>query len=128
MSHEFFATVGIPLLRGRSFADFDTEKSQPVAVVNETFVREFLRGADPIGQSFGYDAENTHRFQIVGVVKDSRVNDVRENVPPTIYHSLSQDEIDVESLNVRTFGDPAQLVPAIRETVRSVDPNLPIGR
>ena len=127
VSHGFFATTGIPLLRGRSFTDFDTEKSPPVVVVNETFGREFLHGKDPIGQYFGYDAENTHHFQIVGVVKDSRVNDVRESVPPTIYHSLAQEAIDVESLNIRTYGDPAQLVPAIRETVQSVDPNLPIG-
>jgi len=127
VSHGFFATTAIPLLRGRSFADYDTEKSPPVVVVNETFVREFLHGKDPIGQYFGYDAENTNRFQVVGVVKDSRVNDVRESVPPTIYHSLSQDVIDVESLNIRTYGDPAHLVPAIRENVQSVDPNLPIG-
>jgi len=66
-------------------------------------------------------------FQIVGVVKDSRINDIRENVPPTIYHSLSQEVLDVESVNVRTFGDPAQLIPQIRDAVRSTDPRLPIG-
>jgi hypothetical protein len=70
----------------------------------------------------GYDALNPRLFQIVGVVKDSRVNDVREDVPPTVYHSLSQDVQDVGSLNVRTFGYPTQLVRDIREAVRSVDP------
>jgi predicted permease len=127
VSHEFFQTTGIPLLEGRSFADFDTGHSPPVVVVNEAFVRQFLRGKNPIGQYYGYDAENPYRFQIVGVVKDSRVNDVRESVPPTIYHSLSQDVTDVESLNVRTWANPTQLVTAIRETVRSVDPNLAMG-
>jgi len=127
VSNEFFATTAIPLVEGRAFADSDTEKSSKVVVVNQAFVREFLPGKDPIGSYYGYDATNPRQFQIVGVVKDSRVNDVRENVPPTIYHSLSQDVMDVESVNVRTFGDPAQLLPKIREAVRGVDPNVPVG-
>jgi predicted permease len=127
VSQEFFATTGIALIEGRSFADSDTENSPKVAVVNQAFVREFLHGKDAIGEHYGYTAENPYLFQIVGVVRDSRVNDIRESDPPTIYHSLTQDVIDVESLNVRTFGDPAQLIGAIRDTVRSVDPNLPIG-
>ena len=127
VSPSFFLTAGIPLVRGRSFADSDTEHSPSVVVVNEAFVREFLAGKNPVGQYFGYEATNPYHIQIVGVVKDSRVNDVRESVPPTIYHSLSQDITDVESLTVRTWANPAQLVTAIRETVRKVDPNLPIG-
>ncbi len=95
--------------------------------VNQAFIRQFLPGKDPIGQYYGYDAANPHLFQIVGVVKDSRVNDVREDVPPTVYHSLSQDVMDVESVNVRTFGDPAQLVQQLRDALRSIDPKLPIG-
>lgn len=126
VTHEFFATTGIPLIEGRSFADSDTEKSPAVVVVNQEFVREFFKGKDPIGQYYGYDAENSRRFQIVGVVRDSRANDIRESAPPTIYHSLLQDVIDVESLNVRTFGDPAQLVPKVRDAVRSVDAKIPI--
>jgi predicted permease len=127
VSQEFFASTGIPLLVGRLFADSDTENSPRVVVVNQAFVREFLPGNNPIGQYYGYDALNPRLYEIVGVVKDSRVNDVREDVPPTIYHSLSQEVQDVGSLNVRTFGNPAQLVRNIRETVRRVDPALAIG-
>jgi predicted permease len=127
VSNDFFATTAIPLIQGRTFADSDSEKSPKVLVVNETFVRQFLPGKDPIGQYYGYEAQNPRMFQIVGVVKDSRINDIRENVPPTIYHSLSQEVVDVESINVRSFGDPAQLIPEIRNAVRSVDPRLPIG-
>jgi predicted permease len=126
VTNEFFATTGLQLIKGRSFADSDTEKSPAVVVVNEEFVREFFKAQDPIGQYYGYDAENPRRFQIVGVVKDSRINDIRESAPPTAYHSLSQDVIDIETLNVRTFGNPAELIPKIREVVRSVDPGLPI--
>jgi predicted permease len=127
VSQHFLGTAGIPLLYGRDFASTDTEQSPAVAIVNRTFVREFLHDKNPVGQYFGYDATNDHRFQIVGVVKDARVNDIRESAPPMIYHSLAQDVIDVESLDVRTFGDPVQLMPEIRQAVRGVDPNLPIG-
>ncbi|HXW93995.1 MAG TPA: ABC transporter permease [Terriglobales bacterium] len=127
VSQEFFATAGIPLIAGRGFADFDTEKSPAVAVVNQAFVREFLHDQNPLGQYFGYDGEHPYRIQIVGMVKDSRVNDIHESAPPTIYHSLAQDAVDVESLLVRSAADPAQLISQVREAVRSVDPNLPIG-
>ena len=127
VSQHFLATTGIPLLDGRGFATTDTERSPAVAIVNQTFVHEFLHDKNPLGQYFGYDATNDHRFQIVGVMKDARVNDIREIAPPMIYHSLAQDVIDVESLDVRTFGNPAQLVADVRQAVRSVDPNLPIG-
>jgi predicted permease len=127
VSQHFFGTAGIPLIEGRDFATIDTEKSPPVAIVNQTFVHEFLKDKDPVGQYFGYDAKNDHRFQIVGLVKDARVNDIRESAPPMIYHSVAQDVVDAESLDVRTFGDPGQLITQIRLAVRSVDPNLPIG-
>jgi predicted permease len=126
VTNEFFATTGLPLIKGRSFADSDTETSPPVVVVNEEFVREFFNGKDAIGQYFGYDTENSRRFQVIGVVRDSRINDIRESAPPTAYHSLAQDVIDIATLNVRTFGDPAELLAKIRDVVRSVDPTLPI--
>jgi predicted permease len=127
VSRHFLGTTGIALLDGRDFATTDTDKSPAVAIVNQTFVRQFLHGSNPIGQYFGYDAANDHRFQIVGVVKDARVNDIRESAPPMIYHSLAQDLIDVESLEVRTYGDPARLISDVRRAVRSVDASLPIG-
>jgi predicted permease len=127
VSHGFFETTAIPLVGGRLFSDSDTEKSPKVVVVNETFVRQFLSGKTPLGQYYGYDAANPHQFEIVGVVKDSRFNDIREDIPPTIFHSLVQDPDEIGSLNVRTFGDPAPLVAQIRDAVRSVDPKLPIA-
>jgi len=127
VSQDFLRTAGIPLLSGRDFATTDTEKSPPVAIVNQTFVHEFLHDRNPIGQYFGYNATQNHRFQIVGVVRDARVDDITEGASPMIYHALAQDVIDVESLDVRTSGDPARLIPDVRQAVRSVDPNLPIG-
>jgi predicted permease len=127
VSQHFFDTVGIPLVEGRVFATTDREKTPAVTVVNQAFVREFLKDKNPVGQFFGYDAANDHRFQIVGVVKDARVNDIRESAPPMIYHSIAQDVVDAESLDVRTLADPGQLISQVRQAVRGVDPNLPIG-
>jgi predicted permease len=127
VSEHFFATAGIPVLAGRDFGSTDKETTPPVTVVNETFVRQFLGNRDPIGQYFGYDAAHDHRFQIVGVVKDARVNDIREDAPPMIYHSLVQDLTDIESLDVRTTADPRQLMAQVRQAVGRVDPNLPVG-
>jgi predicted permease len=127
VSQHYLSTTGIPLLAGRDFADTDTEKSPPVAIVNQTFVHQFLHDRDAVGQYFGYDAVNDHRFQIIGVMKDARLNEINDSVPPMIYHSITQDVVDAESLDVRTDGDPALLLQPVREAVRSVDPNLPIG-
>jgi predicted permease len=127
VSDHFFDTVGIPFVEGRNFATADNVKSPAVAIVNQTFVHEFLKDKNPIGQYFGYDAVNDHRFQIIGVVKDARVNDIRESAPPMILHSIAQDVIDVESLDVRTVADPSQLISQVRQAVRSIDPNLPFG-
>jgi predicted permease len=127
VSQHYFSTTGIPLLEGRDFSAGDTENIPPVAVVNQTFVHQFLHDKEAVGQYFGYDSVNDHRFEIVGVVKDARVDDINESAPPMIYHSIVQDVVDAASLDVRTAGDPSHLVPAIRQAVRSVDPNLPIG-
>ena len=127
VSNEFFTTTGISLIRGRCFRDSDTEKSPQVVVVNQTFVRQFLPENDPLGHYYGYDARTPRQFQIVGVVQDSRINDIREEVPPTIYHSLSQNVQDFESVNVRSAGDPRHLLSQVRQAVHRVDPKLPVG-
>ena len=100
MSQHYFDTVGIRLVEGRDFATTDSEKTPAVTIVNQAFVREFLKNKNPIGQYFGYDETNDHRFQIVGVVKDARVNDIREIAAPMIYHSIAQEIVDAESLDV----------------------------
>jgi predicted permease len=127
VSQHYLSTTGIPLLEGRDFAASDTEKTPPVAIVNQTFVHQFLHDKEAIGQYFGYDSVNDHRFQIVGVVKDARVDVITDSAPPMIYHSIAQDVTDAASLDVRTAGDPAQFINAVGRAVRSVDPNLPIG-
>lgn len=81
---DYFKVLGIPLLRGRSFAVSDTMVSTPVAIVNETFVKRFLQGTNSIGtriQTHGWNGTKTQWATIVGVVKDERDSLVRPPYP-----------------------------------------------
>src|SRR6266540_3052635 len=81
---EYFETVGMTILRGRSFTarDFDRESGQKAVIVNETFARDYFGEEDPIGQRFGYNAAGDE-FEIVGVVKDTKHSSLRETTQPT---------------------------------------------
>ncbi len=92
-SPEYFETMGIPLLSGRGFAAPDTAMSQRVAVVNQTFVRRFLNGADPIGQTLRTHPEPDYPstlYQIVGVMADSKYQNLREEIPPFVIAPSTQ--------------------------------------
>ena len=90
----FFRTLGTPVVAGRDFDDHDDKASARVAIVNETFARQFLNGRSPVGQTFQIEeapgVERTH-FHIVGVVKDTKYSDLREPFGPIAYVSLDQD-------------------------------------
>ena len=85
--------MGIPLLNGRGFAETDTSVSQRVAVVNQTFVRRFLNGADPIGQTLRTNPEPGYPstvYQIVGVMADSKYQNLRDETPPFVIAPFTQ--------------------------------------
>jgi predicted permease len=93
VSPGYFQTMGIPLLRGRGFNQNDTATSPHVAVVNQTFVRQCLGGADPIGKTLrtkpepGYPSTG---YEIVGVIPDTQYNDLRGETPPMTFVPASQ--------------------------------------
>ncbi|MGA3204435.1 MAG: ADOP family duplicated permease, partial [Bryobacteraceae bacterium] len=92
-SPEYFETMGIPLLSGRGFNEADTAMSQRVAVVNQTFVRHFLNGADPIGQTLRTHPEPGYPstiYQIVGVMADSKYQNVRDETPTFVIAPITQ--------------------------------------
>src|SRR5207249_1582359 len=93
VSAGYFQTMGIPLLRGRDFNQNDTGASQRVAVVNQTFVRQFLGGADPIGKTLRTKPEPNYPstvYEIVGVIPDTQYNDLRGETPPMTFAPASQ--------------------------------------
>lgn len=95
VSPGYFRTLGTPLLAGRDFAATDTAQSPRVAIVNESFVKRNLPGSAPVGRSFQIERDGGRRrdtYQVVGVVKDTKYEDIREEFVPIAYFSTLQDD------------------------------------
>jgi predicted permease len=94
VSPGYFATMGTPFLAGRDFDERDRAGSEPVAIVTEKFAREFLNGASPLGRVVRLDSENGRapRYRIVGMVKDSKYSDLREEFTPIVFLPEAQDD------------------------------------
>jgi predicted permease len=116
----------MPLRVGRSFTDRDDQQSPKVAVINETAARRYFPNEDPIGRRCGTTAETPSQYEIVGILRDTKYDSVRDAVPPTMYVAMTQNRMPPAIFHVRTAGDPAGAIGAIREAVRQIDPNLPI--
>ena len=123
---DFFETIGIPLQTGRTFSNRDHEKAPKVAIINEAAARKFFAGQNPLGRRFGYSVETSGDIEIVGVVRDAKYSQVRESPPATMYMPHLQGTLPRAIVQVRTAGDPAAAVGALREAVRRVDPDLPV--
>lgn len=93
VSPGFFKTLSIPLVDGRDFDEHDTRSSQKVAVVNEEFARQVAGGTNPVGKSLWVEATPSSpetRYEIVGLVKSTKYNNVREDVQPVVYFAQAQ--------------------------------------
>ena len=114
----FFETMGIRLLRGRTFTAADFAQNRRVAVASDAFARRYFAGQDPVGRVVCRDVE------IIGVVADARLAAVREDMAPMLYSRLPEDPDRVSGLEARVAGDPAAVMAAIRQAIRTVNPRL----
>jgi predicted permease len=124
----FFATMKIPLLRGRDFNERDTEQAPKVAVVNQAFVKRYFSDRDPMGQHIGFESDPANQeMEIVGIASDAKYGSLRDETPVTVYRPFAQEsEIPYLFFELRTAADPLALVPAARAAVASVDRNVPL--
>jgi predicted permease len=124
----FFATMRIPILRGRAFDARDVEGSQLVAVVNTRLAEQLFRSTDVVGRRFRLGSRTSSPIlEIVGVSADARYSSVRRPMPPTAYLPYLQQPVkQAATFAVRTAGDPLAFGPTAREAVRQVDPHLPL--
>jgi predicted permease len=124
----YFETVGVPILRGRSLTDRDRENSAAVAVVNESLARRFFPNGDAVGRHIGFgDDKNANAFEIVGIAKDTKYNTLREDTPLMVYRPVFQDPDVLSYLLVRTDPHATNTVAArIRSAVAEIEPQLPI--
>jgi predicted permease len=125
---DYFATVGLPILRGRGFTEQDNESAPAVAVISETFARYYFGAEDPIGKRFGRSPEESDRIEIVGVVKDTKYNSLRQQTLRTFYVPYLQNPGSWRETTflIRVAGDPKRIIPAVREAAQMVEPRLPI--
>jgi predicted permease len=126
VSPRYFETMEMPLRVGRGFDERDDQKAPKVVVINETAAKKYFPNLNPIGQHFGSSVEQAGQLEVVGVLRDAKYDSVRDAAPPTMYVPYLQTRMPNAIVQVRTAGDPAGALGAIRETVRKIDPNLPL--
>jgi macrolide transport system ATP-binding/permease protein len=142
VSSHFLDAIGVPVLRGRGFTDQDTATSQPVAVVNQTFVKRFFPNEDPLGKRFGIGFQQySGIFEIVGVFADFKMNNPREPARPVFLRPLMQrftgfrepqmNRAESQSLFMHAmllnFDAPQQNVEGlIRRTLAGINPDLTV--
>lgn len=125
----FFETLRVPMRSGRTFSAADRLDAPPVMIVNQAFAARFLSGLEPLGQrlTIGERKPGAPWATIVGVVADYRNSGSMRPVRPAIYMPVRQQTAwNQLFVLVRGTGAPAALLPSVRETVRSLDPEQPI--
>jgi predicted permease len=124
VSPHFFATLGIPIVLGRDFNERDAANPTASALINETAARRMFPNENPIGRRVGQQLETSGETEIIGVIRDTKYNSVRDEAPPTIYTSIRGNAGAVWVM-MRTEGDPNAMIPAVRGTVQKIDPDVP---
>ena len=125
----FFAATGIGLRAGREFDTGDTETSEPVVIVNESFAKRFLAGRNPIGATVTLlNWRPARQARIVGVANDARYYDLRAPAEEWYYMPLTQSGGGPLYLALRTAGDPVALAAAVTREIDAVVPGIRIRR
>jgi putative ABC transport system permease protein len=128
VSPDYFRTMRIRVLSGRVFTASDTADRPPVAVVSRRFVEALMPRLDPVGQALLRN--NPPPVTVIGVVDDVADVSVAESPEPTFYVAWAQNNnfgVPIAFV-IRTAVEPASIVPAVRATVKDVDPSLPLRK
>jgi putative ABC transport system permease protein len=130
VSPGYFETMETALIAGRDFDDRDAEGSEPVAIVTETFARTFLPGQSPIGRVVQIEQEAMsgvgQRFRIVGLVKDTKYGELREDFSPIVYLPMAQDDQPRHGIAIVVRSDLplGTLLPSLTSAFTGVSPDI----
>jgi putative ABC transport system permease protein len=129
VSGRFFETLGTDLVAGRDFNAHDTPGSPKVAIVNQGMAKKFFAGQNPVGRRYRPDNGNklADWVEIVGVVKDAKYVELREDIHPTAYVAASQDASRNESVTFElrvAAGAPTGLISAVKSSIARVNPDV----
>ena len=124
---DYFETLHIPVVRGRTFRESDKDGASRVVIINQTMAERYWPNEDPIGKRFRPHTPDTPLAEVVGVTKDSKYLALFEKPLPYMYIPSDQDFGPLRTLQIRTTVPPETLMNRLRETVRELDPEMPIG-
>ena len=125
VSPRYFQTLGIPMRAGRDFDERDSSRVPHVVIINEAFARKYFPGTEPIGRTL-ITGMGQLPSQIVGVVADTRSTNLNTPPEPDYFLPALQRPETFTNILIRSKGDPVALTPAVRDALRSVDPDLPL--
>jgi predicted permease len=132
VSTRYFETMGMQILRGRGFQATDREGTPRVAVINETLARARFGAGDPLGRrvAIDYRGEEQRPFTIVGVVRDSKYNDLRDSRPnPMMWMAIAQVPFPISSVSLRTApGMEVSIARQAEAALRATDPDIMVRR
>jgi putative ABC transport system permease protein len=121
---EYFRTMEIPLLRGRTFSEQDGPNAPPVIIVSQITAKKFWGGEDPLGRQIRV---GTGVFTVIGVVADSRNATLNQEPNAAMYLAATSRLRALMEIAVRTDRDPQSFLPAIRQKLRDLDAELPMS-
>ncbi len=129
VSPGYFQTMETPLLAGRDFDERDTATSPKVAVVNQSFARALAHGANPVGMSFHMPVGPHHPpfvIQIVGLVKDTKYNDLRDENVAIAFAPAAQDldPSDFDTFTIRSQAPPGETISTVKRRLAEVNPEI----
>ncbi len=125
----YFSAMGIPLLAGREFRESDTATSPKVVIINEKMAQKYFAGRNPIGMHilWGHHSGVQPNIEIVGVVQNSKHDNLRDTIHPFAYQPYTQDQnLTNATFYVRTSLNPLAMAATIRNVVQGFDSNLPV--
>jgi putative ABC transport system permease protein len=124
----YFKTMGIPLLRGRNFTDVENTEARHVVLISESMARQHFPGEDPIGKRITVPmSAKPVPTEIVGVVGDVRYESLVDEPEPTVYFPIPELTYPFMTLVIKTAGDPASIVPAVKRELKELDPDQPMS-
>jgi predicted permease len=123
---DYFATMQIPLLRGRAFTERDDDKAPRVAIVNQTMAARFWPGQDPIGKRLAV-RQGGPLWEVVGVARDGKYLVIFEPPLPYLYLPMEQDFNSLRVLQVRTSAPPEAMRTRVQQEIAALDPDLPLA-
>ncbi len=122
----YFATLRVPLLRGRLFTEQDTDKTPLVAVINEAMAKKFWPNQDPLGKRFSAKSASGPFIEVIGLAKQGKYNDPVDETALFYYLPQSQSPTTFVTLQLRTATAPQTLIPEVERIIHELAPGMPV--